>query len=302
LNRFLHIVALFISAFTIAQTEVKISADTNQAFIGDIINVNLQVHSSEQILWPDIEEAIAPLEVQKLGSIDSSSVKRKNVYHQNLAVQQFDTGHFVLPQLPFVSLQGDTFYSDSLAFSFLAVPLDTTNAIFDIKEPEKVPFNFTEAKPYIYGFIALIALIALLYYLIRRFNKKDETTEEEVIELIPCEIEAISALNNLESQALCENGLVKEHYVQLTEILRRYFDREYEIDTLESTTDEIIEILSTMKLDSVLVNDISDLLTEADFVKFAKSKPDNKTNGVFMRKSYAIVEDCHKMKEEEQDV
>jgi len=301
LNRFLHIVALFISAYTFAQTEVKISADTNQAFIGDIINVNLQVHSSEQILWPDIEDAIAPLEVQKLGSIDSSSVKRKNVYHQNLAVQQFDTGHFVLPQLPFVSLEGDTFYSDSLAFSFLAVPLDTTNAVFDIKEPKKVPFNFTEAKPYIYGFIALIALIVLLYYLIRRFNKKNETIEE-VVELIPCEIEAISALNNLESKALCEKGFVKEHYVQLTEILRRYFDREYEIDTLESTTDEIIEILTTMKLSPRLVNDISDLLTEADFVKFAKSKPDTKTNGVFMRKSYAIVEDCHKMKEEEQNV
>jgi len=301
LNRYLHIVALFISAFTYAQTEVKISADTNQALIGDIINVDLKVYSSEQILWPDIEEAIAPLEVQKLGSIDSSFVKRKNVYHQNLSVQQFDTGHFVLPQLPFVSLDGDTFYSDSLAFSFLAVPLDTTNAVFDIKEPKKVPFNFTEAKPYIFGFIGLILLVVLLYYLIQRFNKKDKTIEE-LVELIPCEFEAISALKNLESQALCESGFVKEHYVQLTEILRRYFDREYVIDTLESTTDETIELLKEIKLDKVILKQISELLIEADFVKFAKSKPDNKTNAAFMSKSYAIVEDCHKLKEEGQHV
>lgn len=287
--------------FTYAQTEVKIQADTNQALIGDVINVNLHVHSSEHILWPDIEESIAPLELQNLSSIDSSFSRSKNLYTQNITVQQFDTGDFVLPQLPFVTHDGDTFYSDSLVFSFLAVPLDTTNAVFDIKAPRKVPFNFAEAKPYIYSFIGLIFICILLYYLIRRFNNRDRTIEE-VIELIPCEIEAINALKNLEAQNMCEKGFVKEHYVQLTEILRRYFDREYEIDTLESTTVETVEILMNLKLDSKLVDHISNLLTEADYVKFAKSKPDTKTNSAFMSKSYAIVKDCHKLKEEAGDV
>ena len=57
-----------------------------------------------------------------------------------------------------------------------------------------------------------------------------------------------------------------------------------------------------LKLDSKLVDHISNLLTEADYVKFAKSKPDAKTNSAFMRKSYEIVEDCHKLKEEAGDV
>ena len=287
--------------FTYAQTEVKIQADTNQALIGDVINVNLHVHSSEHIFWPDIKESIAPLELQNLSSIDSSFSRSKNLYTQNITVQQFDTGDFVLPQLPFVTHDGDTFYSDSLVFSFLAVPLDTTNAVFDIKSPRKVPFNFAEAKPYIYSFIGLIFICILLYYLIRRFNNRDRTIEE-VVELIPCEIEAINALKNLEAQNMCEKGFVKEHYVQLTEILRRYFDREYEIDTLESTTVETVEILMNLKLDSKLVDHISNLLTEADYVKFAKSKPDTKTNSAFMSKSYAIVKDCHKLKEEAGDV
>ena len=301
MERYLYILTLFISVFTHAQTEVKIEADTNKALIGDVINVNIQVHSSEQILWPDIEEVIAPLELQNVTSIDSSFTKSKNLYIQNITVQQFDTGNFVLPQLPFVSADGDTFYSDSLFFSFLNVPLDTTNAVFDIKEPKEVPFNFDEAKPYIFGFISFTLLFFLLYYLIRRFNKNDETIED-VVELIPCEIEAINALKNLESQCLCEKGLVKEHYVQLTEILRRYFDREYEIDTLESTTDEILKLLKGVKLDKTLIKDISELLTEADLVKFAKNMPDTKANNALMNKSYTIVEDCHKMKEEGGDV
>tara|TARA_Y100000589_G_scaffold329719_1_gene377107 strand:+ start:71 stop:928 length:858 start_codon:yes stop_codon:yes gene_type:complete len=284
-----------------AQTEVKISSDTNQVYIGDIINVNIQVLSTEQILWPDIEEVISTLEIQNSSSIDSSVVKSRNMYSQDIAIQQFDTGNYVLPQLPFLNFKGDTFYSDSLFFSFLAFPLDTTNAIFDIKAPKKVPFNLAEAKPYIYGFVGFILLCLILFYLIQRFKNKDIAIEEPV-ELIPCEIEAINALKELESQSLCKKGLVKDHYIQLTTILRRYFDREYEIYTLESTTDETIEALTLLKLDPKLVDDISNLLREADYVKFAKSKPDTKTNNAFMRKSYSIVEECHKLKEEVQNV
>ena len=125
MERFLYIFTLFISVFTHAQTEIKIEADTNQAFIGDVINVKLQVYGNQNILWPDIEESIAPLELQNLSSIDSSFTRSKNLYTQNITVQQFDTGNFVLPQLRFISLDGDTSYSDSFAFSFLAVPLES---------------------------------------------------------------------------------------------------------------------------------------------------------------------------------
>ena len=102
MKRYLYIFVLLISIFSFAQTEVKISSDTNQVFIGDIINLNILVNSSEQILWPDIEEVISPLEIQNLSSIDSSFVNNQYEYSQNLSVQQFDTGLVVLPQLPFV--------------------------------------------------------------------------------------------------------------------------------------------------------------------------------------------------------
>ena len=301
LKRLLYICIALISYMSFAQTEISIQADTNLAWIGDVININLKVKTNEQIIWPELQEAIAPLELQKVNSIDSSFVRGTEIYAQSFAVQQFDTGRFVLPSLPFITTSGDTFYSDSLTFAFLAVPLDTTNAVFDIKAPVAVPFNFEEAKPYIYGFIGLIALIALLYYLIQKINNRDKTIEE-VIELIPCEIEAIDALKNLEADGLCEKGLVKEHYVRLTEILRNYFDREYTIDTLESTTDETIDLLKASKVDKVLIEQVSTLLVEADLVKFAKSNPDHRINASFMTKSYDIVTDCHQMKKEEEDV
>lgn len=301
MKRLLYIFSAFVCIQSHAQTSIQIQADTNIVWIGDVINLHLEVQSDNALIWPDIEKAIAPLELQNVNTIDSVLTNGLSKYNQRLTVQYFDSGRVVFPSLPFISANGDTFYSDSLAFAFLEVPLDTTNAVFDIKAPVAVPFNFQEAKPYIYGFIGLILLVLLLYYLIQKINSNDKE-EEEVIEVIPCEIEAIDALKNLENESLCDKGKVKEHYVRLTEILRNYFDRAFSIDTLESTTDETLELLKEAHLNKELLEQISTLLVEADLVKFAKSHPDNKINESYMRKSYDIVERCHQMKKEESDV
>ena len=285
----------------VAQTEITIQTDTDYVFIGDIINVDLAIESNEQLIWPDISALIAPLEIQSLGKIDTLKTGNISLYHQRLSIQSFDTVSFVLPSLAFISLTGDTFYSDSIAMAFLEVPLDTTNAIFDIKEPREVPFNFAEAQPYIWSGLAFLLLLGFILFLFKKLSNKTSKKRKEII-LIPCEIEASEALKQLESKDYITNGLVKSHYVELTEILRHYFDREFEIDTLESTTEETIELLKEKELDRILIEQISTLLVEADLVKFAKSSPDSRTSNNYMTKSFEIVENCHKMKTEVKDV
>lgn len=285
----------------VAQTEITIQTDTDYVFIGDIINVDLAIESNEQLIWPDISALIAPLEIQSLGKIDTLKTGNISLYHQRLSIQSFDTVSFVLPSLAFISLAGDTFYSDSIAMAFLEVPLDTTNAIFDIKEPREVPFNFAEAQPYIWSGLAFLLLLGFILFLFKKLSNKTSKKRKEII-LIPCEIEASEALKQLESKDYITNGLVKSHYVELTEILRHYFDREFEIDTLESTTEETIVLLKEKELDRILIEQISTLLVEADLVKFAKSSPDSRTSNNYMTKSFEIVENCHKMKTEVKDV
>tara|TARA_B110000211_G_scaffold59344_1_gene66512 strand:- start:8319 stop:9194 length:876 start_codon:yes stop_codon:yes gene_type:complete len=285
----------------VAQTEITIQTDTDYVFIGDIINVDLAIESNEQLIWPDISALIAPLEIQSLGKIDTLKTGNISLYHQRLSIQSFDTVSFVLPSLAFISLAGDTFYSDSIAMAFLEVPLDTTNAIFDIKEPREVPFNFAEAQPYIWSGLAFLLLLGFILFLFKKLSNKTSKKRKEII-LIPCEIEASEALKQLESKDYITNGLVKTHYVELTEILRHYFDREFEIDTLESTTEETIVLLKEKELDRILIEQISTLLVEADLVKFAKSSPDSRISNNYMTKSFEIVENCHKMKTEVKDV
>jgi hypothetical protein len=284
-----------------AQTKITVATDTNFVFIGDVINLDLLVQSNDPLIWPDLEESLVPLEIQDFGKIDTSLNASSTLYKQRIAIQSFDTGRFVLPSLAFTSLKGDTFFSDSLAIAFLEVPLDTTNAIFDIKQPRQVPFNFAEAQPYIWGSLALLLLLALILYLVKKFSKKSSIKEEEII-LIPCEIEAEEALTKLQAKEYISKGLVKIHYVELTEILRRYFDREFEIDSLESTTEETLALLKNTKLAPKFILSINELLEEADLVKFAKSNPDERTSNNYMKFSFTIIENCHKTKMEVKDV
>jgi len=301
LNKLLNIFLFCCFTLSLAQTKIEIKADTNYAFIGDVIHLDLYVESNQKLIWPALEDLVEPLEIQNLGKLDSSKVGSAFIYRQELALQSFDTGRFSMPSLAFASLQGDTFYSDTIALAFLGLTLDTTNAIFDIKEPLDVPFNFAEAKPYILITLALLLLIILIVFLVKKYWKKPTDVEQEII-LIPCEVEANDALNALQAKAYLSKGLVKTHYIELTEIVRRYFDREFEIDTLESTTDETLDLLKQVHVTPILLKQISELLREADLVKFAKSTPDNSTSTYLMSLSFTIVSNCHQMKMEDSDV
>ena len=76
-----------------------------------------------------------------------------------------------------------------------------------------------------------------------------------------------------------QNKQVKEYYRELTEIVRGFIERELKVPALESTTDELIEILTDFNDSKSIsttkenIKKLRDLLREADLVKFAKSKP-----------------------------
>ena len=297
-----YLLFILIHSFCFSQTDIIINADTNQAFIGDVIQIQLDVISNQDIQWPEIAKNILPIEIQKIGEIDTLNEGGIYRYSQKLNIQQFDSGRFVIPSLEFIQINGDTFFSDSLEFQFLNIPLDTNNVIFDIKGLKEVPFHLSEAKPYIFGFIIIVLGILLMIYISRKFSLK-KPEQIKVIPIVPCEEEAINALKSLEKEKLYEKGNPKEHYVKLTAILKHYLDRQFVIESMESTSAETIELLREIDFDSILMIDISELLIEADLIKFAKGVPKPNEHRTMMSKSFDIVFKCHKqMTEKEANV
>ena len=117
----------------------------------------------------------------------------------------------------------------------------------------------------------------ILYFVITR--KKSQVIEKEIIPALPPYEEAIERLQKLDNKLLWQNNEVKKYYSELTEIVRAYIERELKIPALEITTYELVETLSdfnqakTIDTSRETIKKLRALLSEADLVKFAKSKP-----------------------------
>ncbi|HLW31489.1 MAG TPA: hypothetical protein VKX40_04445, partial [Aequorivita sp.] len=88
--------------------------------------------------------------------------------------------------------------------------------------------------------------------------------------------EAIFALKKLDNSQLLKENRSKDYYTSLTEIVKRYLDREVDESALESTSDELITRLMMHKdagnfdFDLETIRKLDMIFKRADLVKFAK--------------------------------
>jgi len=97
-----------------------------------------------------------------------------------------------------------------------------------------------------------------------------QETEEDRLSL---EDQTLLRLNRLFDSDLLKKGKVKEYFLELSEILRRYFEKRFEILAVESTTAEVLKDLAQKEIAPGLLEKIQQELETADLVKFAKWKP-----------------------------
>jgi len=168
---------------------------------------------------------------------------------------------------------------------------DTTSLILpiiDILTTDK-PW-WTDLFPWIYLLIPLILLGLLLYFLLRK------KPQEQVLVTIekpkePAHVIALKKLDAIEEEGAWKKGLVKKYQSDLTYTIREYMEGRYDIQALESTTDEISRSLDSTDLDHTQIVELREILQIADLVKFAKATPTNDINEQFLTKAKNFVID-----------
>lgn len=123
-----------------------------------------------------------------------------------------------------------------------------------------------------YLFLCLAGFGGGFYFWWQRKHRGQTEGPPEEPELSP-EDQALFELNRLFDSDLLSRGKMKEYFFKLSEILRRYFERRFEMAAIESTTSEILRDLKIKELPLSLRQKIQDVLEVADWVKFAKWKP-----------------------------
>lgn len=260
-------------AFSFAQ--VKATLDTANIKIGEEIKYTIQVEAdtSAVVSFPE-GQSFSPLEVIEFYPTDTSYQEQKITLIKKYGLTQFDSGRYVIPQQQ-VRIDQQVFFTDSLLVEVADVEVDTLKQkMYDIKPAIEVePVKGEWIETLLWGLLILLVLGLLIYFILRQKKKIEEAKKQ----LPPFE-EALVALQTLDNSQYLKENRVKDYYSNLTEIVKRYLDREVDEAALESTTDELIMKLELHKdaghlnFDKTTILKLSEILKRADLIKFAKMK------------------------------
>jgi hypothetical protein len=264
------------------QVVVKAELDTNRALIGDQLKLQLSVDKPENLRvdFPAIKDTLTKsIEILNAGKIDTSQFADGRLkLRQNLLIAAYDTGFLMIPPQGFIiHLNGstDTLNTLPVYFEIASVPLDST--IRDIKANYKAPVSFLEIYPYLLAAgVGGLFVWLLVYYVQKRRRKEQQITDKVTTE--PPDVIALRELEKLKTEKAWLQRSVKPYYIKLTEILRVYLERRYNIMALEQTTGEILYSLKKKECASADLNMLAGILNLADLVKFAKVIPDQAEN------------------------
>ena len=218
----------------------------------------------------DSVELRAPSKIDTLASGNDLDIRYE------VPVQAFDSGYYQLPQFVFVSGK-DSVASNVVAFKVFPVnataetPISDFASTADPADPSIFDFIPDWVIDYWWVFLLLILAVVAFIYAYRRY-KKEGTLLPKKPEPTPYEA-AVKGLVDLKERKLWEQGMEKEYYTELTDILRKYLYGRFGINAMEMTSRQILAAISRNKELSDKRVYFRQILDMADFVKFAKVRP-----------------------------
>ncbi|MBL7910737.1 MAG: hypothetical protein JNJ41_06770 [Bacteroidia bacterium] len=278
---------IFCSNIFLGQIRVSAVLDSSKIRIGEQVKLDLYVNYDAsqrdlKIQWPSIGDTITgKVEVVSITPIDTTIPDKNNptIYqqHQQILVSAYDSGYFAVPGFKFI-VNDDTarpFFTETLLLEVHTVPTDTSiTKTKDIKPPFNEEFNWKWYLDYIYwgiGIIVFIAGVILLTVYFTKRNKQVVIVPEKP--KIPAHITALASLEKIKAEQIWTEGLVKEYYSSISDAVRLYIEERFNVNALESTTDEIMKAFRTQVVDKQSKEKLEQTLTLSDLVKFAKLTP-----------------------------
>lgn len=297
MTRLLMVLAamVLLRAAAFSQSQATASVDSNNYLIGDWITLRLEVSRTEgvQAIWPTVLDSLEGFELVEKSNITSQQSGASVKESATFTLTAFDTGSLFIPALEFrLKSEGDSIgvpiSTSPIAIFVHDVPVDTSQEIKDIKPPLAVGLTFADVLPYLIAVVVLGFLGWLIWYVLRK-RKRGESLIPEAPSRPPHEI-ALDELRALDAERLWQRGKVKEYHSQLTDIVRVYIEKRFDIMAMEMTTDEILSSPALGSALDVARTSLRGLLVRADLVKFARSQPLPAEHEASLAEAFSFVE------------
>lgn len=294
---FLSMVAVMLTGVeTYAQKPlIDVSIDSAAILIGEqtVIHLTITTDKGRDIIVPIPSDTLMTgVEVITLSKPDTSFIENdKLLIKQDVMITSFDSALYLLP--PFVVIgQNDTVYSEQLALKVSTIPVDTSKPeeFADIKDTWKPPFVLADYYPCIFGTLFALLFICIIGYIAKRIRNKQSIIPFKKPEpKLPPHEQAIKELEEIKQQKLWQQGRNKEYYTLITDALRKYIVDRFDINAMEMTSSEILDLLRKDEVAKPVFDNLKQVLMLADFVKFAKMNPLPDENNQSMNNAYVFV-------------
>lgn len=272
-----------------APISLKAKLDSVQLLMGNMTMLNLELvvekgTKGELPLFREVAkegfvgingDSIELRGVAKLDTIDLGTGRQQINY--SVPLQSFDSGVYVLPRFEYIAGK-DTVFSNNLVLKVVPVIVGDNESIsgfMPVEEPLNVSI-FDQLPDWLYDYwwiiVIILLMIGAIIYLIVRFKQTGSLNLVKKKELLPHEV-ALFNLEKLKNKKLWEQGMEREYFTELTEILRIYLQSRFRINAMEMTTHQIVEMLGSSAEISDKKEYVKQILDVADFVKFAQLRP-----------------------------
>ena len=275
------VLALYIIMCTVvtavAQVSVEQSIDSLQILIGEQahMTVDVTMKKGQNLIMPPFKSGyylVPGVEVTDVKNADTTEIDNSTVHvRQVYTITSFDEKLYYLPPVE-VSINNKVYKGKSLALKVLTVPVDTLhpNQFFPPKGVQDNPFQWSEWRGLFFLSLLLIVLTLLgLYLRVRLNDNKPIIAHMHIVKKLLPHQKAMNKIEQIKKENLTVSGDQKEYYTQLTETLRNYIEERFGFSAMEMTSSEIIEKLQENG-DKEMIEELSNLFTTADLVKFAK--------------------------------
>ncbi|MGZ5284503.1 MAG: BatD family protein [Kaistella sp.] len=202
--------------------------------------------------------------------IKDSISKRPDFYERVIEFAIFEEGKYTIPALDF-RIGGQLFHTIPYEVEVVntAQKGDEINDIMKNKEVKLDVKDYWELyKWYLLGLLILLALIFIIYYLIRYARRRKNSPAVMTNQ-------TLKDLENLKKKKFIENGDYRSFYVELIDISRNFITKQYKIPADVLLTDDLIDVMkhnNTISPENEKI--VENIFLRGDLVKFAKTFPD----------------------------
>jgi len=277
---------LFLIIFPVYANEFKAQVVNKKIFVGDIIKYKITFpFPKEKIIFEENE--FSPFELIKK---EKKYKNGKTSFIFGLSI--YKTGKFKIPALKFKTTKNgkeDTITIPPKEITVISVLKNSK----DLKLKDIKPVAVITEKTYIPFYAATgILLLAILYFLFKKQKNKKPTDKITIEKKLPAHETAYKKLSELMQKELIKKGKLKDFAFELSEIIREFLGERYKFDSIELTSDELINYLKKEpSFNREYLTVINNFLEDTDIIKFSKIETEVKELENLTKLAFKIVND-----------